>query len=250
MTGSGEAEVWAGYMTREALKTFYSFNQFIRPEPVAIGILRQIYRLLINELGSSDAAVDVSQRHYGRLKQWLAGVDPLMPDIYKGAAEFAEPVTCAFYRPAFQLALYGIDAGSIKGPVLDVGCGAEGQLPRYLRSCGIEAHGFDRLIAVPEPWLQESDWFSFDFVPASWQFIFANQSFSLHFNHFHQRAAGEGALSYARLFMKILHSLKPGGRFVYAPALPFIESALSAGQFMVSHREAFDRFKVTTITRL
>lgn len=51
----------------------------------------------------------------------------------------------------------------------------------------------------------------------------APQSFSTHFIHAHLHHASK-ADDFARLYLKILSSLRAGGEFCYTPGLPFIES--------------------------
>lgn len=249
MAATGHLNSWIDFLTRESLKAFYAMNQYIHADEDEIGQLRSLYSNLIHEFCGEKDADEISRDHFNRLAVWLKGVDPLLEQIYSNATEDVKPVVCAGYSPEFLLNLYGLTPDSSISPLLDIGCGEDALLPAFLRNMGYEAYGFDRIISAPEPWLSEVDWFTFEFRPTTWQMILANQSFSLHFNHFHQRV-GEDVLPYARLYMKILESLRPGGRFIYAPSLPFIESLLPADRYGVSHHCAFDKIIVTTIRRL
>lgn len=249
MAASGHIDPWIDFLTRESLKTFYAMNQYIHADHDEIDQLRVVYNELILEFCGEKDAVEISQNHFNRLAKWLEGVDPLLVQIYSGAAEEVKPVVCAGYSPLFLLDLYNLKPDTSITPLLDIGCGEAALLPAYFRNLGYEAYGFDRIISTPESWLKEADWFTFEFRPSTWQVVLANQSFSLHFNHFHQRE-GEDVLPYARLYMRILESLKPGGRFIYAPSLPFIESLLPADKYGVSLHCAFDKIIVTTISRL
>lgn len=249
MAASGHINTWIDFLTRESLKTFYAMNQYIHADHDEIDQLRIVYSELILEFCGEKNAGEISQNHFNRLAAWLKGVDPLLARIYSGAEEEVRPVVCAGYSPEFLLNLYGLIPDASMTPLLDIGCGEEALLPVYLRDMGYDAYGFDRIISAPEPWLSEADWFSFEFRPSTWKMVLANQSFSLHFNHFHQRE-GEDVLPYARLYMKILESLRPGGRFIYAPSLPFIESLLPTDKYGVWHHCAFDKIIVTTISRL
>jgi SAM-dependent methyltransferase len=58
----------------------------------------------------------------------------------------SEPV-CAQYSPQLQLGVLGLSLESLKEPILDLGCGAQGRLVRYLRSAGLDALGVDRQVA-------------------------------------------------------------------------------------------------------
>lgn len=58
-----------------------------------------------------------------------------------------------------------------------------------------------------------------------WGTIVSNLGFSNHFNHHNLREDGN-FIKYAKTYMNILYSLKPGECFHYAPDLPFIEKYL------------------------
>jgi hypothetical protein len=55
--------------------------------------------------------------------------------------------------------------------------------------------------------------------------VIAHQSFSLHFLHAHVHSETRAA-RFAQRYLEILASLAPRGRFLYAPALPFLEKVL------------------------
>lgn len=245
----GEEGPWVDLMTRESLKTFYTMNQYIQADKDEVTMLRFIYSALVRELGGSSPVESVSRRHFQLLANWLGAVDPLLKTIYADAGEQITPVVCENYSSDFLMSLYDLNVEHLAGPILDIGCGHDAVFVRFLREHNKEACGFDRVIGASAKWLWEADWFSFDFKPSSWALILANQSFSLHFLHFHLRE-GDAVLLYARRYMKIIHSLKPGGSFMYAPAIPFFETVLPEKHFRVSHRRAFGRFEVTTVTRL
>ena len=58
-----------------------------------------------------------------------------------------------------------------------------------------------------------------------WGTVIAHQSLSLHFLFHHRHHTGQES-RFARLFMQVLQSVRPGGRFCYTPALPFFEEVL------------------------
>jgi len=128
------------------------------------------------------------------------------------------------YSARFQLELLAINFSGLTEPILDIGCGTAGALVNFLRKNGYEAWGVDRL-APAGPYFLQSDWFEFEYTPETWGAIIAHQSLSTHFifNHLHNP---DNAARFARLFMQIIASLKPGGEFHYAPGLPFFERHL------------------------
>jgi len=64
----------------------------------------------------------------------------------------------------------------------------------------------------------------------------SNMAFSLHFINHHFRINGQPE-KFAHSYMNILRSLKKGGRFLYAPGLPFMEEHLPSSLFFVEKKE-------------
>ena len=150
-------------------------------------------------------------------------------------------VVCSEYSPDFQLGLLGLDPMSIQHPVLDLGCGKNGTLVKYLNQVGIRAIGVDRIVD-DFPFMREADWFDLDFKPDMWGTVISHMAFSNHFL-FHHRYKNGKPRQYARLYMQILQSLKPGGAFIYSPGLPFIEEYLPESEFSVSKMRGTQRIK-------
>lgn len=106
------------------------------------------------------------------------------------------------------------------------------------------------------PHLIEADWFSYPVGRGRWGAILSHMSFSNHFLHHHRRG-DDVALRYAARYVELLGALAVGGRFHYAPALPFIEPLLTPNALAVRHTPipgapAHDAAlaQATTITRL
>jgi SAM-dependent methyltransferase len=145
---------------------------------------------------------------------------------------------CAEYSPALQLRVLGLDVARIAEPILDLGCGAGAALVRELRRLGKEAYGVDR--AVDDgPFLFGGDWLDFPLGRLRWGTVISHMGFSSHFLHHHLRP-GPAAASYARRYMDVLASLRPGGLFVYAPGLPFLEPLLPPERYAVTRRPVED----------
>jgi len=144
-------------------------------------------------------------------------------------------VVCSEYSPDFQLKLLGMDARELMPPVLDIGCGKQGILVKYLQSLGFQAMGVDRIVD-PAPGLHEADWFDLEFKPDSWGTVISHMAFSNHFL-FHHRYKNGSPDRYARMYMRILNGLKMGGSFIYSPGLPFIEQYLPPEKFTIQRRD-------------
>jgi hypothetical protein len=119
-------------------------------------------------------------------------------------------------------------------PILDLGCGEHARLVRYLRRHDLQAIGLDR-VATEEEHALTADWFAVEQPPRTWGTIISHLAFSRQFLHHHLRG-GPDAEAYARLYMQLLRSLRPGGSLVYTPGLPFIEALLPAERYRVARR--------------
>ncbi len=248
-----QLDQWIDRMTEQALKTFCQSNQFIDLREVHIVALHSVYEQLwndlIEELRKNTVDFDsLEQSHLHRLTEWLQSSNPFVKTL--NATDLPEilEVVCAEYSARLQLDLLKIDLNTLSSPVLDIGCGEQANLVKYLRTLGFDVLGTDRLADASLSFLVRTNWLEFDYKPQSWGTIIANHSFSLHFLNHHQRSDGD-YLAYARKYMEILNSLKPGGVFYYAPALPFIESYLPKDLFQICHHPINDSFGGTRVIR-
>jgi len=142
-----------------------------------------------------------------------------------------------------------IDLKDMMEPVLDIGCGKQGHFVNYLCKQGIEATGIDRF-SISGCNLVKADWLEYNYGMDIWGTVISHLGFSNHFKHHHLREDGN-YIEYARKYMQILKSLKIGGRFHYAPDLPFMEIYLDKRQFQIDRCEISDfDIHTTVITRL
>ena len=245
---------WIDLMAERALKTFCLSNQFLDIREEHIVGLHLIYEQLWIDLVAEmqKAIIDfecLEQAHLSRLANWLLLSNPFVKALNPPELPEIVGVVCAEYSARLQIALLQINLDDIHEPVLDIGCGEHANLVRYLRQLGVEAWGNDRLADVSQPYLFHTNWLEFDYSPNQWGTIVANHSFSLHFLNHNQRLDGD-YLGYAQKYMEILHSLKPGGTFYYAPSLPFIESFLPPKLFQVCNHAINETVSGTKVTRL
>jgi hypothetical protein len=230
MQGAGkldrqEEEFLVGYAMDKALEEFCRMNQYYSFDAKAKNALRKIYEELLNGIQANQGSVDeIARNHYGKLKNWLKESNPFSEKVYEHAESTVEPVACAEYSPELQLRILHLDVTSLAPPVLDIGCGKQGQLVNYLNSLGIEATGIDRF-PFDQPALLTADWLEFDFGVKKWGTITSHLGFSNHFIHHNLREDGN-FIGYGQTYMNILDALVTGGCFHYAPDLPFIEKYL------------------------
>jgi hypothetical protein len=220
------------YATDKALSEFYRVNQYYSFDSKAKSELKQLYSNLFSEIRRAQIPIDaIAQNHYLNLKQWILKHNAFAEKVYSNKQKIVEPVACAEYSTNLQIKLLGIDAAHIMQPVLDVGCGGQGNLVKFLQQNKIETYGIDRYSFEASNFIS-SDWLEYDFGDQKWGTIVSHLGFSNHFIHHNLREDGN-FIGYARKYMEILKSLKVGGRFCYTPGLPFIEKYLDQNQFKI-----------------
>jgi hypothetical protein len=176
----------------------------------------------------------------------LAESGSLAPGAPRAAA--VESV-CAEYSPELQLEVLGTSARELEAPVLDLGCGPTAALVHYLRRAGRDpVWGLDRSAPLADGFLRRS-WFDGELPREAFRSVISHHAFSLHFLHAHHHSA-DRAVAFAAKYVEILRSLLPGGRFYYAPSLPFVEEHLDPARYAVSvHRVGETEFHAACVER-
>lgn len=238
------------YLTDRAIQAFCKMNQYYAFDNRSRVSLRDIYTHLFARLKKQNSSVEaIAQTHYRHLIEWITTTNPFAEKIYDSQGEVVEPVACSEYSADLQMRILQIDIAQMQQPVLDMGCGEQGNLVMFLREKGIEAYGFDRF-ACDNPFLSHFDWFDYPFEKDTWGTITSNLGFSNHFHHHHYRTDGN-YIAYARKYMDILNALKVGGCFHYAPDLPFVEQYLDKDKYQLTrHRIGNYDFESSVIRRL
>ncbi|HTM93283.1 MAG TPA: hypothetical protein VL095_12745 [Flavisolibacter sp.] len=227
------------FAVEAALSSFYKVNQYYAFDKKAIDSLLGIYRVLVMEIKEKDYAFidfdELADVHYSRLQNWLIQNYPQAVLIYPADKAAIHPVACAEYNAITQLAALGINEQNLKEPILDIGCGKEHRLVTYLKTKGYEAWGIDRE-AEPNSNILKKSWFEYEYGNLRWGTIISHLSFTNHFRHHHLKSSGDH-VRYAKTFIAILKSLQVGGKFHYAPDLPFIELFLDDSQYQITKLE-------------
>jgi hypothetical protein len=231
---SGSARDEAELVTDALLRWLWSRNQFEQLDEQA---REELFTSVEGALSSMDQS--------GLLGPALAEHrEELAAFVRARYGQAPREVVCSAYAPDLQLAVLGLSVASLAPPVLDIGCGEHATLVRALVSGGIEARGLDRVVS--SDLATQADWLSFVYGRARYGTVLSHLGFSLHFLH-HHLAAGDTAYQYARAYMAILGSLVVGGRFVYTPGLPFIETLLDASMYRVHHVAFADELRVASL---
>jgi hypothetical protein len=190
---------------------------------------------------------DIERKHFQRYKAWLELLCGKQKNSRRRTGADAEPVYTE-YSAGQQVGLLDLDPHKLKTPLLDIGCGAHGHLVTYLRRQGLPAFGLDRVADDSSSYFVRDYWWDFPFEKSTWGTITAHFSFSTHFLRAHLLRSSF-SVRYAKLYLSILESLQPGGRFHYAPGLPFMEQWLPAERFEVKHKTVHDAVQATIITK-
>jgi len=238
------------YLTNRAVQEFCKINQYYTFDKQAHLILRNLYVDLFTNIKNHKSSIEsIAEKHYDNLIKWLQETNSFAEKIYTSKGEMIESVACSEYSPDLQIEILQIDIDQIIEPVLDIGCGKQGNLVLFLRQNGIDAYGFDRF-AYDNSALSNSDWFEYKFEKDKWGTIISNLGFSNHFQHHHFRNDGN-FIEYAKKYMDILSSLKIKGSFHYAPDLPFVEQYLDKDKYQLTKRKIGNyEFNSTKIKRL
>lgn len=238
------------YSINKAIEEFSRVNQYYSFDSKTKNILRETYTALLDSIqAKSDSIETISKTHYKNLKRCLLESNPFAEKIYRKAGKHVNPIPCSQYSPELQIKVLNIDVENLLQPVLDIGCGKESLLANYLKNQDIDVVGIDRF-KFCSSYLITTDWLEYDYKINQWGTIISNLGFSNHFQHHNLRPDGN-YIEYGKTYMNILYSLKIGGRFHYAPDLPFIEKYLDGNQFSIKKYDidSLD-YKTTIIERL
>lgn len=243
-----DQELLISYIVQKVLKEFCRINQYMSFNSQDKKTLSNLYsKLLFKIKESKESPQTLSEKHYQNVRDWVIKSNPFVQELYSNQGRYLDTVCCSEYNADIQIKLLHIDLALLLEPVLDIGCGEKGMLVHYLRKKGLHAYGIDRF-SCNSDFTQNANWLEYDYGKNHWGTIISNLGFSNHFYHNHLRKDGDYA-SYAKKYMNILYSLKPGGLFHYAPALPFIEQFLDDKEFQVSNFEIENLESLSTIIK-
>lgn len=237
------------YSTEKTIEAIIGLNQYVQIDALLTNKLHLLYEdfivkiikmLYLNGSINSDYIHRIVIEHQLKLRNILGTIDELR--IFPKDERFIAPIPCSEYSAEIQLEILNINIEEIKEPILDFGCGSNANLVHYLRELGLEAYGIDRTVRNKLFTIQEN-WFEYEFKPNYWGTIISHLSFTNHFKRNHFKKNGNH-ITYARKYMELLDSLKPGGEFYYTPDLPFIEQFLSPDLYIINKKVANNSHKI------
>ncbi len=154
------------------------------------------------------------------------------------------------YSPKFVLDILAVNDNEMNGKVLDIGCGKDATVVKYLREKGIDAYGLD-MECEDSGCTEQEDWLIKEYPADTYSLILSNLSFSKHFNDAnHEENNDEECFEYAKAYMSILNSLKVGGTWHYVPSVTFIEEMLPEDKFEVINTFINENVMRTVVKRI
>ena len=230
---SSELDGLIDFAVRECIRRVLQINQYLVISNVCRERLAGVYRRTWSLLKDTDDVEAVLRmEHYPAVSAWISQLYPA--SLLKSLIHQPEirAVTCAEYSAQLQLKILALDVEDLLDPILDIGCGYNAQLVKYLQSCQRDVFGFDRLVEQETPFIQENDWFSYDFSLQSWGTVISHMAFSNHFRYaLHHDAKLESKLIV--VFQRILEALRPGGCFIVAPGAIELERAVEVEGYRI-----------------
>ncbi len=218
----------ASKLSLELVREVERRQQFATVDPSLAGELERVFARSLRELALALAG---DQGDLARQLPRIFESEEREVGALLRAKLAAGRAVCAEYSLELQLDLLGISLPALLEPILDLGCGEQAALVRQCQALGKVAFGLDRHAQGPN--VVRADWLEHTFPSETYGTILSHQAFSLHFLHHHLGSAAQAA-AYARKYMELLGALKPGGSFVYAPGLPFVEQHLPATKWRVT----------------
>lgn len=237
------------YTADKTLQELCRVNQYYSFHKNDIISLKMIYFDLYRNLFKGKNPVEViSHDHFEKLRSFLEKTNPFSKKLYQDKEAVLESVACFEYSAILQSEILHLHGIKLLEPILDIGCGKEGRLVKYLREKGLDTYGIDRF-SDDSAFTIKADWLAYEYGNEKWGTIVSHLGFSNHFVHNHLREDGD-YIGYAAGYMRILQSLKNSGCFYYAPDLPFIETYLDKKRFGIKKYDIKNMpFKKTIITK-
>jgi len=236
--GKPSGEGWernpAGFLRARLVRWLRQKNQFFVVEEQASEQLDRLYQRTLLDTAQVLSSPASPSKDVAALRGIVEAHRTVIASLVRSRlGPNPREVVSSEYSATLQLDVLGLGQQRLDEPILDVGCGPKAALVRFLLGGGQEVQGIDRDAKgddLPSGAVTAADWLTFPYGKNRWGTIVSHLGFSLHFLHFHFGQDAHAA-SYAKAYMSILRSLRVGGLFAYAPALPFMEALLPADKY-------------------
>ena len=205
----------------------------------------EIYHKLIENI--SDYSKDyerIALEHFTEVRNFINSY------TNKQEEKLEEQEEKSSYSPGFILDILDVKDSELNGTSLDIGCGKNATLVNYLADKGMNAKGID-MECEDSDILEQEDWLIKEYPESTYDLITSNLAFTKHFLEANQEEANDQeCIEYALSYMKILNSLKVGGKWHYVPSVTFIEELLPEDKFEVTNSFINDSIMRTVIKRI
>ena len=205
----------------------------------------EIYHKLIENI--SDYSKDyerIALEHFTEVRNFINSY------TNKQEEKLEEQEEKSSYSPEFILDILDVKDSELNGTSLDIGCGKNATLVNYLADKGMNAKGLD-MECEDSDRLEQEDWLIKEYPESTYDLITSNLAFTKHFLEANQEEANDQeCIEYALSYMKILNSLKVGGKWHYVPSVTFIEELLPEDKFEVTNSFINDSIMRTVIKRI
>ncbi len=216
------------------VKKIFAVNQYVQIDKHAMESLKQIYTESWYKLvETKEVEATIRSQHYPQIRRFIEGLYPQALAAGLQLVRQLGRVPSSEYSADLQLKVLRLELEQMKEPILDIGCGGNAYLVKFLRSHNLEAYGIDRLIKQKTDYLSEADWFDYTYGFNKWGSIVSNLSLANHFVYAQKYDKGT-VQQYLQTFSKILNSLQKGGSFTVAPAIEQLEKLIDHRQYRMS----------------
>ena len=205
----------------------------------------EIYHKLIENISDYNKDYErIALEHFTEVRNFINSY------TNKQEEKLEKQVEKSSYSPEFILNILDVKDSELKGTSLDIGCGKNATLVNYLADKGMDAKGLD-MECEDSARLEQEDWLIKEYPESTYDLITSNLAFTKHFLEANQEEANDQeCIEYALSYMKILNSLKVGGKWHYVPSVTFIEELLPEDKFEVTNSFINDSIMRTVIKRI
>ena len=205
----------------------------------------EIYHKLIENISDYNKDYErIALEHFTEVRNFINSY------TNKQEEKLEKQVEKSSYSPEFILNILDVKDSELKGSSLDLGCGEDATLVNYLADKGMDAKGLD-MECEDSDRLEQEDWLIKEYPESTYDLITSNLAFTKHFLEANQEEANDQeCIEYALSYMKILNSLKIGGKWHYVPSVTFIEELLPEDKFEVTNSFINDSIMRTVIKRI
>jgi len=205
----------------------------------------EIYHKLIENISDYNKDYErIALEHFTEVRNFINSY------TNKQEEKLEKQVEKSSYSPEFILNILDVKDSELKGSSLDLGCGEDATLVNYLADKGMDAKGLD-MECEDSDRLEQEDWLIKEYPESTYDLITSNLTFTKHFLEANQEEANDQeCIEYALSYMKILNSLKIGGKWHYVPSVTFIEELLPEDKFEVTNSFINENVMRTVIKRV